>query len=969
MAFRDVTDEVKGFRDVTPKGFREVTLTSPADEGEPPYQFSMQSDQPAKKSGFFERIGDRAANAYNKAAPDDFGLNPEQKAGFNKFGPVGMAAGTLADSALGWMELGDAGLRGAIGGAMGAMDASPRFERDINQLVDIGGMVAGSTAPAAAAPRAARAFREIKDAAETVKELPKSPEALPLDQIMARGQPSPLTPQATKALTPPPPKTDFAGNINLNNIQGTEDISRVLSTVADQNAGFMPARRGVQSHEATKALADDMGMTVETLTKRRLGQAFNAEQAVAARSLLATSGDNLMDLSRQIVASKEKGVTDNNLLFDFQKAYTRHVAIQEQVAGLTAEAGRALNAFKIPAQSEKLKLDAMKNIMRGHGEGEGLEGLAEKMAAFDDPAALNKFARQSFDPKFSDKILEVWINGLLSGPETHVVNFRSNALFQALQVPERALAATIGKLRGSVDPISYREVWANATGMLNALPDAARASWKALKTEEPSDVIDKLDQRRYRAIGGLPGEAVRLPGRALLAGDEFFKAIAHRSMIDGLAVRQGLKEGLSGDALKARITELSSSPTDGMLEEATKYKRYVTFTSELGPKGRKILNVVNETPVLRVVFPFIRTPTNLIKRAAERTPLGLVMKEVRDDLRKGGPDADLAAARLLGGSAAAAWLIAKGAEGGVTGSGPANYARRQEMQNAGWRPNSIKIGDNYVSYSRYDPFTTILGLAADIGENWGQLSDDDRKNAAELLTGALVNNITDKTWTRGLQEIANALSDPDRYGEKYVQNLVGTLVPTGVAQFNRDQDPLVYDTRPESVDGEWYEAQLEAILNSVKVRSGQTEGMAVQRDVWGEPIQRDRKIPSSATVLEPTRMATITDDPVRLEANRLKLGITRPQRRLGGMELTPTEYSRYVELSGKAAHDILGRWVAAPQWRDLPEAMKKEIFRDEVETARKEARIQLLSEFPRLQDIYNPLKDELINELTGTAAR
>ncbi|MFP5455965.1 MAG: hypothetical protein ACLGHK_10755, partial [Alphaproteobacteria bacterium] len=126
------------------------------------------------------------------------------------------------------------------------------------------------------------------------------------------------------------------GNINVAKLGSREDIGRALQTVDNRFGGFDAARRGQISQAETEALASELGMTADDLLKRRRGQALNAEQALAARAILAKSGDELVRLAR----SAQGGSDD--ALAAFRAGLVRHAAIQEQVAGATAEAGRAL---------------------------------------------------------------------------------------------------------------------------------------------------------------------------------------------------------------------------------------------------------------------------------------------------------------------------------------------------------------------------------------------------------------------------------------------------------------------------------------------------------------------------------------------------------------------------------------------------------------------------------------------------
>ena len=60
--------------------------------------------------------------------------------------------------------------------------------------------------------------------------------------------------------------------------------------------------------------------------------------------------------------------------------------------------------------------------------------------------------------------------------------------------------------------------------------------------------------------------------------------------------------------------------------------------------------------------------------------------------------------------------LALTANGNLTGGGPKDYKQRKLLEEAGWRPYSIKVGDDYISYQRMDPFASMLGIFADMSD-------------------------------------------------------------------------------------------------------------------------------------------------------------------------------------------------------------------------------------------------------------
>lgn len=359
-------------------------------------------------------------------------------------------------------------------------------------------------------------------------------------------------------------------NLNFDNIESTDDVKTLLDTVSEQqDHSYNTTRRGTVSHEQTQMEAEVYAHENDMLTKllgRKPGDAFNAAQITAARNLLVDSAEKLQKLAQQIT---EVGGNDLEIL-KFRQAIAKHSAIQAQVSGMTAEAGRALNAFKIPAQAGKVRMKQLKDIVESSGGSATAEKLAILIADAGDPYAISEVTRKFAYSTKTDMLLEYWINGLLSGLTTHAVNITGNALTAIWSVPERFLAGSIRKLRRSPDGVQMGEVVAQAYGMIQGFNDGLKLGWIALKTGEPSDPMMKLEHHARNAITGknvsntmlgktkvfglspaqveaggvigkavdLLGEGIRLPGRFLGAEDEFYKAIGYRMELHAQAYRQ-----------------------------------------------------------------------------------------------------------------------------------------------------------------------------------------------------------------------------------------------------------------------------------------------------------------------------------------------------------------------------------------------------------------------------------------------
>lgn len=650
---------------------------------------------------------------------------------------------------------------------------------------------------------------------------------------------------------------------------------------------------------------------------------------VAARQLLARSGTDLVNIAKRMQRMDTPGEEAEAA---FKQAWLRHVAIQEQVSGMTAEAGRALSAFRMAANASAVDrvLPSLGDIAGGSSR---LKEVADRIVDLEaqgvGPGGVNKFAVQALKPRFQDKLIELYYNSLLSGPQTHVTNVLGNTLTAIGQIPEHAAAAVIGGARraigqGDADRVLFSELGARTVGMMQGAREGLAAAAKTLRTGEATDAVTKVEQQTQRAISGVKGSIIRTPSRFLAAEDELFKGIARRMELAGISVRQAAKEGLSGDAAKARAAELLANPTDDMLARSFDYGRYLTFQNALGPVGRHVTAITEAMPGLKLILPFVRTPTNILKFAIERSPAAPLMKTWWNDMRAGGAKADLAIARVMVGTGVAATVFQMAQDGKITGGGPADKEAKRLLMTTGWQPYSFKVGDRYISYQRMDPYSTTIGTAANVVDLQRHMTDKQRDNAAMLVGTAILHNLGSKTWLSGLSDALEAVNDPDRSLGNFTARMAGSLaVPAVVAQAARYADPVLREAR----------APLDRIRSRVP---GLSTSLYPRRDAFGRPITTEGGL--GPDVISPIWSSTARPD--RTVDALLDAGahVTAPNRKVGGRELTPAEYDRWQQIVGGTVKPQLDALVGVSGWNALPVEDRKEMIDDVVSKARKEAR-------------------------------
>lgn len=747
------------------------------------------------------------------------------------------------------------------------------------------------------------------------------------DEFGIPPQPSPAVARAAEAgLTlraPDEPRAPDAraGNLLLNKFDSTLDVATVLEAADTAAGGFAEARRAPQSFAQTEALAEQLGMTADELLKRPNGTAFNAEQSQAARNLLVASAEKVDAIAARIA---QKGDPGEDLLNEFRDTVLRHVAIQEQVAGVVAEAGRALGILRNRASSVNITADMLDAMMAGKGPA-GLQRAARNIieAGKKNPRERAKAIEKAYRATGFDVFLEYWYNAILSGPYTHIYNVLSTGANVLNNLPVTATAAAIGagkKLTGvqwgaERDRVLGSEVYARGVGLLTGAVEGAQAFATTMKTGSVSDNVDRLDTQVRRAIPGALGTVIRTPSRLLSAEDEFFKATARRMQLNAISLRMAHAEGLRGDAMTARAAELAKNPTEYLSTEADNFARYLTFQTEMGPGGRGVLRVLDAWPASRIVVPFVRTPINLMKTTVEHSPFAPLLTEWRDDVKAGGARADVALAKMAVGMGYGVAIATAAGYGMVTGAAPADKTERQALEATGWKPFSIRVGDNYVDYRRMDPFSSILGIAATLGQP--QTPHGKPVDLASAFVSGFLGQLTDKTFLTGLSDFVAAASDESGTKiEAWVKRFAGSFVPAIASQTAQIIDPSKRVT--------------ETLADTMQSRiPGMSQNLPAQRDILGDPLRTF----SPVTPVENDRAAQAI---VSTGARVGELGKT-----LQGRKLTGQEYDAYERLAGQYLRAGIENWIDTPDWLEMDDEGRRELIEDLADEAREDARQEL----------------------------
>lgn len=763
------------------------------------------------------------------------------------------------------------------------------------------------------------------------------------------------------------------GGINLDKLKSTRDIDAVIRQAAQK---IKPTER--VTHENTRAYAKSLKMTREELLE--LEPNLDEGKLLAANQLLVTSANKVDRLAKAI----DSGGNNDAALAKFLEAFAQHVAIQEKVSNLDSHAGRLLNSLKLMrggargnAAQLRFMIDNLNNPSLDSPE--AIKELASLLVKHgDDYKARHQLMKDAVKPSAGDYVLAAWKNALLSDPGTQFVNILGQISSVGLDTVSVAAAAIggQGKRFTGGERVPARELVSRMGGLLGAFK-----LWDSYKTP--------TGQRRFKVgetwvntgkafrhgsrdntkkTGGKgflfrgPASIIDTPVRSLAAMDEFFRNVVQSMNVYGLTMRQAVNEGHKGTDLAKRLEELRKDIPPAIQKQAaedTRILQLVDDDSELAKSWKKWLIRKPTTPppvkflkaLSETATPFVTTLDRLFAMSLRYGgPTAVLDRVWKEEFKAGGSRRDVALGKLAVGGAISGLIYDWALSDDLTGDGPSDWRKREELMAGGWRPNSVKIGDEYISIRGLDPIATNVKIIATMVDRIKY--DETPMNVKEYVEEAgkvvqsLASILTDSHWTAGLMTLAEARGEGPM-GESKLRNwaagLAGSVIPTVVR--NATSDGTIKNT---SGDGSTMDAITGRVISGVRPQDFPT-----QYDVYGrERVKGDDVGPNWLSRAEKSPLDT---DEAVVELQRLAKGkkvLVGPVQRndiaaaiakMEGVErkATAEELETYQYLSGQYILESVRAEMQTEEWKKMDDEERKATVKDIMKDMRKAAREEL----------------------------
>ena len=806
--------------------------------------------------------------------------------------------------------------------------------------------------------------------------------------------PKQATPAASAGLppgVPAPPassKKQMLFSINLERI-GSEDPSvdpvrdYLVRNMLENEELFTKIKGKPQKDSTVEELAKAHGALVplEYLIRDNVNKMKDLNIA------LYDMRNRFHDVQAEIgLAEAELEKDPSNPALQTKVGYLKNLGLMAIMAGnLSAQsAGRALRQFGLLGKAQGfLRTGQHEKAMRILKQFDKYnEKNIKALLAVDpyNPAAIIAFLQSIIKPSPTKQLYELWINMLLSSPVTHTTNAISNAFNVAMMPIETVFAAGYSKLGGVGykswrDAVMFGEAPSEVVGLFAGIPNAMRVFIKNIKHEFTPSMLSgateltKLEMERLPAISGTKGQAARLPGRFLKASDEMFKALVYNMDLHAQAYNQAVKEKKAGNVtdVLARAKGLVEEglnpppmdPTSGtvtagqrLAQHARDAALYRTFNNQLEGAFRTVANLRNQYPALGVIFPFVRTPVNIVKYALQRTPFAFAVPAIRMARGLGGIPINkifgtniqgwdsvepAEGANILGratiGSLIALSVAEMVANGAITGSIPYDPEERAAFYREGKQPRSIRIGNKWYSYGRLQPVGIMMGIIADAVTfiRDGRVPDEDISKVVSKIALMIGQNIVDNTFLRGAHDVFAAAIDPEQYGENLLFQLAGSLVPTGLAEVSREVDPIVREIN--NVFDMW--------RSRIPTMS---KGMPPRVSESGRLIERPKPL-FGLSMISPIKVSERTADPVEAELRRLGVFPGKISEKVGKVRIPGAEYSRLAQRVGTATWAKMRDVTRAPSWKRMTDESKRKMLLNIIRTTRMTGRAPMKEKY------------------------
>lgn len=549
-----------------------------------------------------------------------------------------------------------------------------------------------------------------------------------------------------------------------------------------------------------------------------------------------------------------------------------------------------------------------------------------------------------------NKIVSLLMDNMLGNFRTLITrNAGGNAMFSAPEaIRENFVAAPIDKLVSLktkarttyASPFAKSKAWAGGAkkGVSEMASDIKNGVHTARSGENTSW---QAQQKTFRnkGLGKLGNAYDSFVGSMLEAGDRpFYEAAFAAKMTDLEKARSQGKltkdfQGKDFDTYAPQVARQAALEAV-FQNNGTVAQAFSNIATGLGKLSKGTLGTAS---LQQSALPFTKTPGNLVERAIEYSPFGVLKNAVQTghEKRTGTFNQQrfvTETSRNIVGSAIFALAGRLVASGMLRGALPDDKDEAEALKNAGEQAYSIRIGDKNYSYSWIPVIGPALAGAADFYQTMNDMDGNKAAAVWNAAEGYLNSAIFEQSSLSSLPDLfGGSYSTPIEGIGKTFASLPSQMVPSLVRQVATATDPY---ERQTYVKGNTIESQLNSIKASipwlrqtlpVKVDEQGNEKLNSQGRGLGSRLAENMILPYKVTQQQSN---DVRDELMRLkkatgETTQFQNKITYAVEHDGEKKnLTATESMQYQKIYGQESTKAIRELMASDTYKGLSDKEK-----------------------------------------------
>jgi hypothetical protein len=585
-------------------------------------------------------------------------------------------------------------------------------------------------------------------------------------------------------------------------------------------------------------------------------------------------------------------------------------------------------------------------------------------------------------PSFAGRISTAQTIAQLLNPKTIVRNALGNELFYRVEQINKLVATPIDMtkslLTGSQRTVTFRthnqgQYWHN--WMLGL-----KAGWKGVNPMGLQTMFD-LGPQAFRSKYNPMTYLEKSLGAVLRSFDHAGYMRAYNKSLGEIATLRAMNEGLKGPAKKEAISRYIREADDNMKQIADTYGKYATFQdntmlatalqkTKKGMNKVSTLGITDEFGLGDLVLKYPKTPGNLIMRALEYSPAGLVrsahllkdMKKVKsfDNQR----EFYLSLSRAITGTAGFSMMGYVLADLGIlTSSGHSDFEVASLERSAGKQANSVNItalqrfvasgfnmkeaktrkDDTFVSYDWAQPVSLAIALGTGVNQSVKEEKEINPLKASQRAFDSATQTIIDMSVLSGLNDFLASYqgrTTSDRITSA-IKGLGSSFVPTFSNQVRQMNDNAARTTYSPSFFQEATNKATNRIPGMNQSLPFAYDTLGKQRETYQGGSNNAFNVllnPSFVSKYRPSEEAQFVLDYINKTGDK-SAAPRMSEKKIEGVQLTGPQYAEFQRIQGEETRKRLERLVPTLQKTSNMEKVRKTLKKaldDAADQARKE---------------------------------